>query len=102
MLSLTRDHLKKLILFDGLEYGFVVFQLYLNAQWQPVIVDTRIPCINKKPVFGTNISKNEFWVALIEKAMAKIKGSYERLNGGYTDEAMVDLTGGVTEKFNLR
>ena len=41
------------------------------------------------------------WVALLEKAVAKVKGSYQKLNGGYTDEAMVDLTGGVTEKFNL-
>lgn len=42
------------------------------------------------------------WVALIEKAFAKTRGSYERLNGGNTSEAMVDLTGGVSEKFNLK
>lgn len=41
------------------------------------------------------------WVALIEKAFAKSRGSYEKLNGGNTAEAMVDLTGGVSEKYNL-
>lgn len=41
------------------------------------------------------------WVSLIEKAFAKIRGCYEKLNGGNTSEAMVDLTGGVSEKFNL-
>ena len=41
-------------------------------------------------------------VAMIEKAFAKLKGNYERLNGGNTSEAMVQLTGGVSEKINLK
>lgn len=42
------------------------------------------------------------WVPLLEKAFAKIKGSFEHLNGGNVSEAMVELTGGVSEKYNLR
>jgi calpain len=41
------------------------------------------------------------WVALIEKAFAKVKGTYEHLNGGNTSEAMLLLTGGITTKINL-
>jgi hypothetical protein len=38
----------------------------------------------------------------MEKAYAKLHGSYEGLNGGSMAEALVDLTGGVSEKYNLR
>jgi len=38
----------------------------------------------------------------MEKAYAKLHGTYEMLNGGRLVEAMVDLTGGVSEKFHLR
>ena len=38
----------------------------------------------------------------MEKAYAKLHGGYEALNGGSMAEALVDLTGGVSEKYNLR
>jgi hypothetical protein len=38
----------------------------------------------------------------MEKAYAKLHGSYEKLHGGQMNEALVDLTGGVSEKFHLR
>ena len=42
------------------------------------------------------------WVCLIEKAFAKSAGCYEKLNGGNAAEAMVDLTGGISFKINLK
>ena len=38
----------------------------------------------------------------MEKAYAKLHGGYEALNGGSMAEAVVDLTGGVSEKYNLK
>lgn len=40
---------------------------------------------------GTEV--NEYWVSMIEKAYAKLFGSYHSLNGGTIDEAIYVLTG---------
>ncbi|CAN5950969.1 unnamed protein product [Sphagnum jensenii] len=39
--------------------------------------------------------------ALVEKAYAKFRGSYEALNGGQTIDALISMSGGIEESYDL-
>lgn len=85
--------------------SFLLLILVLNFQgeWIPVVVDDWIPCeLPGKPAFATSKKGYELWVSLLEKAYAKLHGSYEALEGGLVQDALVDLTGGAGEEIDMR
>ena len=79
--------------------------LYLNGRWKLVLVDDYLPYKGnyfKQVSFSTSF-QNELWVALIEKAWAKVNGCYARIaNGGFCYEAFDVLTEAFTEHIELR
>jgi hypothetical protein len=48
------------------------------------------------------MNENETWVPLIEKAFAKFYGNYSYIEGGFTMEAVEDLTGGTSSLYILK
>ena len=56
------------------------------------MVDDYIPCKDRSPVFS-QANGNELWVLILEKAWAKLHGSYDKIIGGYAHQALRDLTG---------
>ena len=84
--------------------GLFVIRVYKNFEWIYIIIDERIPVKKetKKPIFGSCKNVHEMWVALIEKAYAKLHGCYGNLISGYIDEGIQELTGFQPEKILIR
>ncbi|KAI4386305.1 hypothetical protein MLD38_004246 [Melastoma candidum] len=85
------------------EEGIYTIRFCIQGEWVPVVVDDWIPCeYPGKPAFATSRKVNELWVSVLEKAYAKLHGSYEALEGGLVQDALVDLTGGAGEEIDMR
>ena len=88
--------------------GIFCFRFFKNFGWKYVIIDSRLPCqkiFNKNQVptllYGKCRNRREFWVPLIEKAYAKLHGSYKALVSGFIDDGLVDLTGLSAKKIMI-
>lgn len=82
------------------EQGIYQFNLCIRGQWNKVVVDDFLPCyINKKVVFA-HIDDNQLFVALLEKCLAKIHGSYSSIILGSCAEGLQTLTGGPCIKLS--
>nr|XP_034308923.1 calpain-8-like [Crassostrea gigas]XP_034308924.1 calpain-8-like [Crassostrea gigas]XP_034308925.1 calpain-8-like [Crassostrea gigas] len=72
--------------------------------WDDVFVDDYLPIIYKKQIYSAHsvTDPNEMWVSLLEKAFARMYGSYTEVSGGVSSDSYMALTGGVPEDFDLK
>ena len=53
------------------------------------------------PLYGRCRNPEEQWIQMVEKAYAKLHGTYNALSGGHVGDALVDLTGGSAQTIVL-
>jgi calpain-15 len=77
-----------------------IYSLWLcdSGEWRNVIIDDYIPVkpTSGQPAFSGGTPDN-LWVMLLEKAFAKVFGSFNAIQGGAETEALVLLTGAPGE-----
>jgi calpain-15 len=72
--------------------GIYLMSFYINGIKTPVVVDDYIPTRGEGPCFARS-NDGELWVCLMEKAWAKLYGTYARMEGGDPAFAAVHLNG---------
>ncbi|XP_026766781.1 calpain-8 [Pangasianodon hypophthalmus] len=87
--------------FDKDYAGIFHFRFYRNGEWVDVVIDDQLPTLSGQLIFVHCKTRNEFWPALLEKAYAKVCGSYAAMNGGFISDGLHDFTGGAYKTFNL-
>ncbi|XP_014456305.1 calpain-10 isoform X3 [Alligator mississippiensis] len=82
--------------------GCFTCRIWQFGHWMEVTVDDRLPCLGGKLCFSQCQTEDVFWLPLLEKVYAKVHGSYEQLWAGQVADALVDLTGGLAERWTLK
>ncbi|XP_070700171.1 calpain-2 catalytic subunit-like [Pempheris klunzingeri] len=81
--------------------GIFHFKFWRFGKWVDVVIDDLLPTRNKVPVSVSSRSGKEFWAPLLEKAYAKVCGSYGDMIAGNPPEAFKDFSGGVHMSYTL-
>ena len=77
------------------------FSQFRFGEWVEVVIDDKLPTRNGNLIYLKAEDPNEFWSPLLEKAYAKLNGSYTALEWGQSIDASVDFTGGIPEIIDL-
>jgi len=83
--------------------GIFRFRFWNYGEWVEVVVDDHLPTRNNRLTFCRNLKdQNETFGPLLEKAYAKLNKCYFNLISGEIIDALIDLTGGVHEHYDIK
>ncbi|KAK1333178.1 hypothetical protein QTO34_006715 [Cnephaeus nilssonii] len=93
--SLTQNpkHLQKILTnqsFSRWYAGIFRFWFWQCGQWAEVVVDDRLPVLNRKYLFVHPLNNQEFWPCLLEKAYANDPGSCSANNSCHVPDHQQD------------
>jgi calpain-15 len=78
---------------EASKHGIYMVRLCIYGIWRYFLLDDYFPVTSTGRLAFSRCVGNEIWVLLLEKAYAKLYGSYEAIVAGDPCEAMNDLSG---------
>ncbi|CAF1530269.1 unnamed protein product [Rotaria sp. Silwood1] len=81
--------------------GVYLVRICHNGLWKTIIIDDYFPCTKHKYLVFTQAKHRQLYAPLIEKACAKLFGSYAALKSGDMREGLQLLTGAPCEYIDL-
>lgn len=94
------EHLFDMDAYNKKRCGLYRVSLCHGGQWRSVVIDDFFPFKNGNFV-NARSKEHELWPLLLEKAMAKLCGGYERLSMGFAHDALIDLTGAPAIRYRI-
>jgi hypothetical protein len=102
---MTKSHLleERCFVAQDIERGKYTFRFLKDGVEELVTIDDLLPLsVYGKMVSAHSKTKNEFWVALLEKAFAKLCGGYDQIGeGGSPADALAIICGGKKVGFEI-
>lgn len=82
--------------------GIFTFNLWVKGKPQVISIDDRLAFSGSQPIFAKKSSDGAWWMALLEKAYAKVGTNYEVIGFGWMSESARILTGAPSYRFSSR
>lgn len=99
-----RGHVQRLLCTspEALRAGVSVCRLSWNGRWRNLPVSHTFPCYHWGPLAFSSVEGGKaLWVPLLEKAWAKLHGSYQAIVAGSPAEALRALSGAPCKHLSL-
>ncbi|CAD8086639.1 unnamed protein product [Paramecium sonneborni] len=90
-------------LFESHNNEFTSVRFCIDGEWQLITVDHHFPFNeDKQKVAYSKLVDGAIWAMILEKAWAKLYGSYQQINAGFNRTTFKVLTGAPTNKFRVK
>jgi len=102
MTQRQQDFLNIFISKEHSKAGVYSVNFWKNGERVNVLVDSFFPATSSaRAAFASSKDPNELWVMILEKAYAKLHRTYEAIESGFVDQALVDLSGAVGSRIDM-
>ncbi len=96
------EHIFNLFILDKNPSHIYAVRMFIDGKWTTIMLDTCFPANQYGDLCAAQSYNNQIWVMLLEKAWAKIFGSYDNIISGTSEEGLTALSGAPCITFTTK